>query len=180
MSTATRFPDRLRALQLQLHRVRAQYQDLCRELPWAVEPTVGRTYERQLMGSVTQTVTFADSPGYTPQQITLERQLRRRLVRLSAALITHPWWAALPTGEQVDARAALQQLDPTEPDDGQSIVDEAALRSWTRSRAWPTGSRRRSPRRQRSGSCSTTANRSPAASTTGGRAPPAPGSTTSA
>ncbi|MCX4826164.1 hypothetical protein OG883_41575 [Streptomyces sp. NBC_01142] len=116
MSTTYNFPERLQALQLQLHRVRAQYEQLCRSLPWSVEPSSGRTYERQLMGSVTQTVTFADSPGYTPEQIVQERQLRRRMIRLSAAIVAHPWWNACAPGERVDARMALQNLPEPQPE----------------------------------------------------------------
>ncbi|MCX4587714.1 hypothetical protein [Streptomyces sp. NBC_01481] len=105
MSTAYHFPPRLQAVQL--HGVRAQYEQLCRSLPWSVDPTPGWTYEeKSTMGPATRTVSFADSPGYTPEQVTLERQFRRRLLRLSAAVITDPWWTSVPSGEQVDARMA--------------------------------------------------------------------------
>ncbi|MCX4826913.1 hypothetical protein OG883_45585 [Streptomyces sp. NBC_01142] len=124
MSTTYHFPDRLQALQLQLHRVRAQYEQLCRSLPWSVEPSSGRTYERQLMGSVTQTITFADSPGYKPEQILLERRLRRRMIRLSAAIVTYAWWSTLAPGERVDARMALKRL--AEPQSGAGSPDKAA------------------------------------------------------
>ncbi|NUK13083.1 hypothetical protein HRW18_35020, partial [Streptomyces lunaelactis] len=34
---------------------------------------------------------FPASPGWTTEQIGQYARLRRRLVRLSAAVITHPW-----------------------------------------------------------------------------------------
>ncbi|NUK87052.1 hypothetical protein [Streptomyces lunaelactis] len=46
---------------------------------------------------------FPASPGWTTEQIGQYARLRRRLVRLSAAVITHPWWSSVPTGEQVVA-----------------------------------------------------------------------------
>lgn len=125
VSTAYRFPDRLRALQLQVHRVRAQYERHCRELPWSVEPMIGRTYERPLMGSVIETVTYPDSPGYTLKQLTQDKRLRRRLLRLSMAVVTHEWWATLPPSERVDARMALKQLRPDTNGDHTSVDERA-------------------------------------------------------
>ncbi|MFF3457068.1 hypothetical protein ACFYXH_22650 [Streptomyces sp. NPDC002730] len=57
---------------------------------------------------------FPASPGWIKEQIDQYARLRRRLVRLSAAVITHPWWSGMPTGEQVDARMALKPLEPSD------------------------------------------------------------------
>ncbi|TQK49883.1 hypothetical protein FBY35_0160 [Streptomyces sp. SLBN-118] len=129
MSTAYRFPGRLRALQLQVHRVRAQYEAMGRQLPWAVEATEGWSSTTKTYSPLGDRITtFPASPGWTEEQIDQYARLRRRLVRLSAAVITHPWWSSVPTGEQVDARMTLKRLEApsTGADSGQSIAAEAA------------------------------------------------------
>ncbi|MCX4826072.1 hypothetical protein OG883_41110 [Streptomyces sp. NBC_01142] len=133
MSTTHRFPDRLQCLQLQLHRVQSEYEQLSRSLPWSVDPTRGWTYEeRSTLGPATHTAAFPDSPGYTPEQVVRVQQLRRRLVRLSAAVISHAWWETVAAGERVDARMALKQMDAVRSHPaaaggrGQDTVDTAA------------------------------------------------------
>ncbi|MGW3628023.1 hypothetical protein [Streptomyces sp. NPDC000880] len=115
MSTAYPFPDELRALQLQLDRVRAEYEQHCRSLPWSVEPMIGRAYERPLMGAAVETVTFPDSPGYTPEQIDADRLYRSRLLELATEILMHEWWAEVPQGEKVAARMALRHIGDEQP-----------------------------------------------------------------
>ena len=49
-------------------------------------------------------VSFPDSPGYTAEQLAEEKRLRQRLLALSTAVSTHPYWDT-PTlqGKLVDA-----------------------------------------------------------------------------
>ncbi|NUK01119.1 hypothetical protein [Streptomyces lunaelactis] len=129
MSTAYRFPDRLRALQLQVHRVRTQYEAMGRELPWSVEATGGWSSTTKTYSPLGDRITaFPASPGWTTEQIGQYARLRRRLVRLSAAVITHPWWSSRPTGEQVVARMALKRMEapPAGAGGEPGIADEAA------------------------------------------------------
>lgn len=110
MSHAYSFPDDLSALQLELDRVRAAYEEHCRSLPWSVEPMIGRNYERPVMGGRTQTITHPDSPGYTPEQIETDRQFRSRILELAAAVLAHDWWAEVLAGERITAQMALKHI----------------------------------------------------------------------
>ncbi|MEJ8632088.1 hypothetical protein [Streptomyces sp. MS2.AVA.5] len=115
MSTPYSFPDDLRALQLELSRVRAAYEAHCHTLPWSVNPMTGVTYERPLMGGRVEPVAHPDSPGYTPEQFEADRTFRSKLVELAAAIHAHPWWADVPKGEGVDARMALKHVEAEQP-----------------------------------------------------------------
>ncbi|MFD3442598.1 hypothetical protein ACFWU3_34495 [Streptomyces sp. NPDC058685] len=115
MSSPYAFPDDLTALQLELDRVRAAYEEHCRSLPWSVEPMIGRNYERPVMGGRTQTITHPDSPGYTPEQIEADRQFRSKILELAAAVLAHDWWAEVPAGEKLAAQMALKHIGDKQP-----------------------------------------------------------------
>ncbi|MGG8410013.1 hypothetical protein ACM614_27315 [Streptomyces sp. 12297] len=102
------FPPRLRALQLQLNRVRSRYLALCAELPWSAEPVAGwkaDEYRYSHRGDV------PDSPGYTPEQAEALAHLYRRLLRLSRLVLTDPYWQTLEGEQLVDARMALKRVE---------------------------------------------------------------------
>ncbi|MFE5852388.1 hypothetical protein ACFQ61_04095 [Streptomyces sp. NPDC056500] len=101
------FPHDLRDAQLQLHRTRAAYAALCRELPWSVEPAPGWEGDKQLHSD--RMPGLPDSPGYTEQQKEEEKRLRGLLLELSAAVSTHPYWQTLRGPELVSARMVLKQ-----------------------------------------------------------------------
>ncbi|MEV6653512.1 hypothetical protein [Streptomyces sp. NPDC051219] len=82
-------PGRLCALQLRLHRVRARYKAPYGAPPWCAEPAAGRTAAARTYGT---------------------RRLRERVPRLSAAVPTHPHWAAVGRGRVVDARTELTHV----------------------------------------------------------------------
>lgn len=103
------FPEDLRAAQFVLHRTRAEYEALCRTLPWSVTPEPGWTSEKYVLND--RVASFPDSPGYTAEQLPEEKRLRQRLLALSIAVSTHPYWET-PTlqGKVVDARMALKHV----------------------------------------------------------------------
>ncbi|WP_030200719.1 hypothetical protein [Streptomyces sp. NRRL S-87] len=104
------FPPRLCALQLQLHRVRADSVRLSAELPWSVEPMPGwpaSEHRFSHRGDV------PDSAGYTPEQKAAQDRLRKRELRLAAAVGTDPFWGTLAGEDRVKARMALKHADPT-------------------------------------------------------------------
>lgn len=115
MSHPYSFPDDLTALQLQLDQVRAAYSEHCHALPWSVEPMIGRSYERPIMGGRTQTITHPNSPGYTPEQIEADHQLRSKILDLAAAILTHGWWAEVPAGGKIAAQMALKHIGDDQP-----------------------------------------------------------------
>jgi hypothetical protein len=115
VSTAYPFPDDLRALQLQIDRARAEYVQHCRSLPWSVEPMIGQSYERPLMGGRTESVVHPDSPGYTPEQIEAGRRYRAQILELATAILAHEWWAEVPPGGRVDAQMALKNIGKEQP-----------------------------------------------------------------
>ncbi|MFG3244139.1 hypothetical protein [Streptomyces sp. NPDC048157] len=56
----------------------------------------------------------SDSPGYTEEQATEVQRFQDELRRLSAEVMTHPYWAAL-SGDVVKARMALKHAhEPAE------------------------------------------------------------------
>ncbi|MFE7775640.1 hypothetical protein ACFU5O_17410 [Streptomyces sp. NPDC057445] len=100
------FPDDLRDAQLRLHRARAEYQALCRTLPWSVEPAEGWTaVEGQYSGYRRD---FPATPGYTDEQKTEVARLRALMLELSTEVTTHPYWATVSGGDVVDARMELK------------------------------------------------------------------------
>ncbi|MGG8408028.1 hypothetical protein ACM614_16125 [Streptomyces sp. 12297] len=102
------FPPRLRALQLQLHRVRAQHLAPCAELPWSAEPMAGwkaSEHRYSHRGDV------PDSPGYTPEQADAVHRFHRRMLRLSRLVLTDPYWTSLDGEQLVDARMALKRVE---------------------------------------------------------------------
>ena len=103
-----KFPDDLKQLQAQLHQAHADYQALCRALPWSVEPMPGwppvkHPHTDELTGG------REASPGYTPEQVAEERRLWDLVRELSIEVSTHPYWSKPERGPAlVDARMALK------------------------------------------------------------------------
>lgn len=108
MAETNDFPDDLKRAQADLHRARTEYQELCRTLPWSVEPLPGwpgtaHPHTGEVTGG------REPSPGYTPEQIAEEQRLRTLCRDLSEAVATHPYWDGLERGpELVKARMALK------------------------------------------------------------------------
>ncbi|MET7760142.1 hypothetical protein ABZT27_36455 [Streptomyces sp. NPDC005389] len=102
------FPADLRDLQARLHRARAEYQALCRTLPWSVEPMPGwESVQHPHTGELTGG--REPSPGYTPEQAARERRLWDLVRELSIEVSTHPFWSKAERGPAlVDARMALK------------------------------------------------------------------------
>lgn len=84
------FPENLRTAQFDLHKTRAEYEALCRTLPWSVTPEPGLASEKYVLND--RVVSFPDTPGYTAEQLSEEKPLRQRLLALSIAVSTHPYW----------------------------------------------------------------------------------------
>ncbi|MFD3334651.1 hypothetical protein ACFWV1_18630 [Streptomyces sp. NPDC058700] len=102
------FPEDLKSLQARLHQARAEYQALCRTLPWSVEPLPGwpgtvHPHTGEATGG------REPSPGYTPEQAAEERRLWDLVRELSIAVSTHPYWSELELGpDLIAARMALK------------------------------------------------------------------------
>ncbi|MFE7547044.1 hypothetical protein [Streptomyces gardneri] len=102
------FPDDLKQHQARLHQAHAEYQALCRTLPWSVEPMPGwapvkHPHTDELTGG------REASPGYTSEQVVEERRLWDLVRELSIAVSTHPYWSKPERGpELVAARMALK------------------------------------------------------------------------
>ncbi|MEV7617088.1 hypothetical protein [Streptomyces sp. NPDC089799] len=112
--TAYDYPVRLRALQLQLHRVTADHRRLCAELPWSVEPMPGwkaSDHRYSHRGDVPA------SPGYTDEQKQARARMERRMRRLAEALVTHEFWATVEGDQRVKARMALKQVESCVPEE---------------------------------------------------------------
>ncbi|KAB7832516.1 hypothetical protein [Streptomyces mobaraensis] len=100
------FPDQLLADQRALDQAREELSALAAPLPWSVEPMPGwssdpdrdRGYRSER----------PDSPGWTPEQLQAVTALRRRVLELSIAVSTHPYWASVTEGV-VEARMALKR-----------------------------------------------------------------------
>lgn len=100
------FPPRLRALQAQLHRVRAEYTALCASLPWSTEPLPGWTAQE---GRYSSRGDVPPSPGYTPEQQLARERLERRLRRLAGVVTTDPFWQSVEREKVFAARMALKR-----------------------------------------------------------------------
>ncbi|GAA2267617.1 hypothetical protein GCM10010232_69990 [Streptomyces amakusaensis] len=100
------FPTDLRDAQTRLHQTWSAYADLCRTLPWSVEPAPGWEGDKQLHSD--RIGAMPDSPGYTDHQKEEVAQLRALLVELSATVSAHPYWGTLERGTVVAARMALK------------------------------------------------------------------------
>ncbi|OKJ62441.1 hypothetical protein [Streptomyces sp. CB02261] len=102
------FPDDLKSLQARLHQARAEYQALCRALPWSVEPLPGwpgtvHPHTGEVAGG------REPSPGYTPEQAAEEKRLWDLVRELSVAVSTHAYWSKPERGpELIAARMALK------------------------------------------------------------------------
>ncbi|MDX3853207.1 hypothetical protein [Streptomyces sp. AK02-01A] len=102
------FPQDLRDAQRELHRTREAYEAFCRELPWSVEPAPGWSGDRTPYSEYRPD--FPDSPGYSEEQKAEEARLRGRLLELSVAVSTHPYWSTLERGAVVEARMELKRV----------------------------------------------------------------------
>ncbi|MFI7180136.1 hypothetical protein [Streptomyces spororaveus] len=100
------FPPRLRALQAQLHRVRAEHTALCSTLPWSAEPLRGWTVQE---GRYSPRGNVPASPGYTPEQKVALGRLERRLRRLTGVVMTDAFWQSVEREKVVAARMALKR-----------------------------------------------------------------------
>lgn len=110
--TGIDMPDDLRAAQTRLHQATAELSALLRSLPWSVEPLDGRPGdEHPHTGAVTGG--REPSPGWTGEQRAVVARLRAECLDLSAAVATHPYWAAFTGEALVDARMALKAATRT-------------------------------------------------------------------
>ncbi|MFE3119706.1 hypothetical protein [Streptomyces niveus] len=122
------FPQDLRDAQLRLHQVTAAYNQLCRTLPWSVEPAPGwAAGEKQQYTDYRSTK--PDSPGYTDHQKSEVARLRAALLELSVTVSTHPYWSTLGPGTVVEGRMALKQTAPASAGDAAAEPDDGALGS---------------------------------------------------
>ena len=103
------FPDDLKQLQVQLHQARAEHQELCRTLPWSVEPMPGWEASVHPITKAILAPAREPSPGYTPEQLAEDTRLRALVQDLSVDVVTHAFWGTLERGpELIKARTALQ------------------------------------------------------------------------
>ncbi|MFJ9683553.1 hypothetical protein ACIRP2_36785 [Streptomyces sp. NPDC101194] len=100
------FPENLRAAQLSLLETRTAYEQYVTTLPWSAEPMPGWEGDKQLHSSYRSHK--EDSPGYTEAQAAEVARFRAELLRLSAEVVTHPYWQSLSGPDLVDARMVLQ------------------------------------------------------------------------
>ncbi|MEO3978004.1 hypothetical protein [Streptomyces sp. CAU 1734] len=103
----TDFPVDLRDAQLRLHRARAEYAELCRELPWSVEPAPGWEGDKQLHSD--RRSGMPDSPGYTDHQKAEVARLRGLLLELAERVTADPFWRTLSGPALVEARMELKR-----------------------------------------------------------------------
>ncbi|MEV8427066.1 hypothetical protein [Streptomyces niveus] len=75
------FPQDLRDAQLRLHQVTAAYHQLCRTLPWSVEPAPGWAAGEKQPYTDDKSAK-PDSPGYTDHQKSEVARLRAALLEL--------------------------------------------------------------------------------------------------
>ncbi|MEV8347106.1 hypothetical protein [Streptomyces niveus] len=122
------FPHDLRDAQLRLHQVTAAYNQLCRTLPWSVEPAPGwAAGEKQPYTDYRSTK--PDSPGYTDHQKSEVARLRAAVLELSVTVSTHPYWSTLGPGTVVEGRMALKQTAAASACDVAAEPDDGALGS---------------------------------------------------
>ncbi|WP_331763161.1 hypothetical protein OG571_47445 (plasmid) [Streptomyces sp. NBC_01369] len=111
-SLAFDFPQDLLDAQATLHEARAGYQEYAKTLPWSAEPMPGWESDKQLHSNYISSK--PDSPGYTEEQAAEVRRFQDELRRLSAEVMTHPYWATL-NENVVAARMALKHAhEPAE------------------------------------------------------------------
>ena len=105
----TTFPDDLLTAQTRLHQAWAEHADLCRTLPWSVEPLDGWPGEAHPHTGVV-TGGREPSPGWTGEQKAQELRLRKECVDLSIAITVHPYWESVPREDLVAERQRLKQV----------------------------------------------------------------------
>ncbi|MFD4862720.1 hypothetical protein [Streptomyces atratus] len=111
--TPADFPQDLLAAQLALHETRAAYERYAKTLPWSAEPMPGWEGEKHLHSEYRSGK--ADSPGYTEEQAAKVARFQERLLELSIAVSTHPFWDSVDVGDRVEARMALKRAhEPAE------------------------------------------------------------------
>ncbi|WP_326763445.1 hypothetical protein OG978_01525 [Streptomyces sp. NBC_01591] len=92
---------------------RAACEDYAKTLPWSAEPMPGWEGDKQLHSSYRSHK--EDSPGYTEGQAAEVARFRARLLELSIAVSTHPFWDSVDAGDRVEARMALKHAhEPAE------------------------------------------------------------------
>ncbi|MFD6329455.1 hypothetical protein ACFWGI_07740 [Streptomyces niveus] len=122
------FPQDLRDAQLRLHQVTAAYHQLCRTLPWSVEPAPGwAAGEKQPYTDCRSSK--PDSPGYTDHQKSEVARLRAALLELSVTVSTHPYWSTLGPGTVAEGRMALKQTAAASAGDVAAEPEEGAFGS---------------------------------------------------
>ncbi|MFF8250137.1 hypothetical protein [Streptomyces griseus] len=104
--TTFNFPADLLDAQVALHQARHASEEYARTLPWSAEPMTGWEADKQLHSSYRSSK--PDSPGYTDEQHTEVARLRAEVLRLSAVVSTHPFWATVEAGKVVEARMRLK------------------------------------------------------------------------
>ncbi|MFI0915571.1 hypothetical protein [Streptomyces abikoensis] len=100
------FPTSLRQAQLELHQVTADLRALGRTLPWSVVPLPGWSRPDGHWYPSSR----PDSPGWTEEQQQQVAALRARVLELSTAVGTHPFWSTVAEGKVVEARMALKHV----------------------------------------------------------------------
>lgn len=98
------FPQDLLDAQAALNETRAACEEYARTLPWSAEPMPGWEANKQLHSNYISEK--PDSPGYTEEQAAEVARYRARILELSTAVFTHPFWVTVGDGV-VKARSAL-------------------------------------------------------------------------
>jgi hypothetical protein len=104
------FPQDLRDAQIALDETRAVYEQYAKCLPWSAEPMPGWESDKQLHSNFRSGK--PDSAGYTGEQAAKVAEFQSRLLELSIAVSTHPYWSTL-SGDVVAARMALKHAHET-------------------------------------------------------------------
>ncbi|MFC9751244.1 hypothetical protein ACFQ7N_19295 [Streptomyces niveus] len=122
------FPQDLRDAQLRLHQVTAAYHQLCRTLPWSMDPAPGcAAGEKQPYTDYKSNK--PDSPGYTDHQKSEVARLRAAVLELSVTVSTHPYWSTLGPGTVAEGRMALKQTTTASAGDVAAEPNDGALGS---------------------------------------------------
>ncbi|WP_331737395.1 hypothetical protein OG520_44880 (plasmid) [Streptomyces sp. NBC_00984] len=107
------FPQDLLDAQVALDETRAACEKYAKTLPWSAEPMPGWESDKQLHSKYISAK--PDSPGYTGDQHAEVARFRARLLELSIAVSTHPFWGTVDHGDVVAARMALKHAhEPAE------------------------------------------------------------------
>ena len=109
------FPQDLLDAQAALAETWAACDAYARTLPWSAEPLPGWEAEKQPYTSFRSGK--ADSPGYTAEQAAEVARFQARLLELSVAVSTHPFWGGLEGDAVVKARMALKHAHDEPADD---------------------------------------------------------------